>query len=103
LSIPQIGVLTNQGKYRIITTLRHTRYTRKTKAMTTQQAAAIANINNDLASDRAAAELNSRPALTLKAQATNLYHAMMAAKSAGNLSRARELAIELKPLMSELD
>lgn len=71
--------------------------------MTSQQHITITHINDQLASDRASAELNARPVLTLKAQALNLYHAMMAAKLAGEITKARALAIELKPLLSYLD
>lgn len=44
-----------------------------------------------------------RPALESKAQALNLYHAMMAAKQAGNLDKAREYATALRPLLCELE
>lgn len=71
--------------------------------MTTAQHNTIARINADLATDRELAELNSRPALDGKAQALNLYHAMMAAKQAGEIEKARALALELKPLLSYLD
>lgn len=71
--------------------------------MTAQQHRTIAHINNDLASDRAAAELNARPVLTLREQAQSLAVAMLAAKDAGDLVKARALAIELLPLMNYLD
>jgi hypothetical protein len=71
--------------------------------MTASQHRTIAQINAQLDSDRAAAELNSRPALTLKEQAQSLAVAMLAAKDAGDLARARELATELRPLLSYLD
>lgn len=71
--------------------------------MTTAQHNTIARINADLATDRELAELNSRPALDLKAKALNLYHAMMVAKADGDITKARALATELKPLLSYLD
>lgn len=71
--------------------------------MTTQQRITIQHINDQLESDRAQAELNSRPVLTLKEQAQSLYDAMMAAKAMDKIERARELALELRPLMSYLD
>lgn len=75
----------------------------KATAMTTQQRITIQHINDQLEAQRVGAELNSRPALSLKAQAINLYDAMMAAKAAGDLDRARALAVELKPLLGYLD
>ena len=71
--------------------------------MTTQQRNTIAHINDQLASERAAAELNSRPVLSARERAQSLASAMLAAKDAGRLDEARALAIELKPLMSYLD
>jgi len=71
--------------------------------MTTQQRITIAHIENQHESQRVQAELNSRPALSLRDQAQSLAIAMLAAKEAGDLDRARALAIELKPLMSYLD
>ncbi len=71
--------------------------------MTAQQTKTIRNINNDLASDRANAELNSRPSLSPRARAQSLAVAMLAAKDAGRLDEARALALELKPLLSYLD
>jgi len=71
--------------------------------MTTQQLNTIAHINAQLEGQREQAELNSRPVLTLKAQAQNLYYAMMAAKAAGRLDDAKALANELRPLLSYLD
>lgn len=70
--------------------------------MTTQQARTIRSITDQHASERTAAELNSRPALTLAEQAQSLAIAMLAAKDAGDVQRARELAIELRPLISYL-
>ena len=71
--------------------------------MTQQQHSIIARIDAQLEAQRFQAEQASRPALTLKEQAISLYDAMIAAKDAGDLVRARELATELKPLLNELD
>lgn len=71
--------------------------------MTSQQTRTITHINDQLASDRAAADLAARPVLTPKEQAIALHTAMMAAKHAGDITKARALAIELKPLLEWLD
>ncbi|MDQ2995436.1 MAG: hypothetical protein M3R61_00045 [Chloroflexota bacterium] len=71
--------------------------------MTTQQYITIQHIEAQHEAQRAAAQLNSRPVLTLKARAINLYDAMMVAKAAGDLDKARALAAELTPLLSYLD
>jgi len=71
--------------------------------MTTQQHITIAHINEAHEAQRFQASQASRPTLDGKAQATALYHAMMAAKQAGDITKARALAIELKPLLSYLD
>lgn len=71
--------------------------------MTTQQRITIAHIEAQHEAQRVSAELNSRPVLTLKAQALSLYDAMMVAKAAGNIAQARALAVELTPLLSYLD
>lgn len=55
-----------------------------------------------LEAQRAATQLNSRPALTPKQRALNLHAAMMAAKQAGEIEKARALAVELKPLLGWL-
>lgn len=71
--------------------------------MTTQQLTTITHINAQLEAERFQAEQASRPVLNGREQALNVYHAMMAAKNAGEITKARALAIELKPLLSYLD
>jgi hypothetical protein len=71
--------------------------------MTTQQLRTIAHIDAQLEAQREMAELNSRPALTPKQRAISIHSAMMAAKQAGDLDKARALANELRPLLNELD
>lgn len=71
--------------------------------MTAQQRNTIARIEASHESQRVGCELNSRPSLTLKAQAESLYIAMMVAKEAGKLDAARALANELRPLVQYLD
>lgn len=71
--------------------------------MTAQQHRTIRNINDTHAAERASAELNSRPALSLRERAQSLAVAMLAAKDAGDTEKARALAIELKPLLPYLD
>ena len=58
--------------------------------------------HQQLEAQRAQAELNSRPVLSLAEQAQSLAIAMLAAKDAGDLARARALATELRPLISYL-
>ena len=77
--------------------------TRKPPAMTTAQRATIARIEAQHEAQRFSASQVGRPVLTLREQAQSLAQAMLAAKEAGELDRARALAIELKPLMSYLD
>lgn len=45
----------------------------------------------------------ARPMLDAKARAQQLYHALMVAKAAGFTLKARDLAQELRPLLSYLD
>lgn len=71
--------------------------------MTTAQRTTIAHIEAAHEAQRFQAEQAGRPMLSERDQAVNLYHAMMAAKNAGDITKARELAIALKPLMSYLD
>jgi len=77
--------------------------TRKPTTMTTQQHRTITAINAQLEGQRAQAELNSRPVLSLRDKAQSLAVAMLAAKAAGRLDDAKALAVELKPLLSYLD
>lgn len=70
--------------------------------MTTQQRATIAHIEASLEAQRENADYAARPALTLREQAESLYHAMMVAKAAGEIEKARALAVELKPLLEYL-
>ena len=71
--------------------------------MTAQQHRTIARINDSHAAERAQSELSARPMLSLREQAQSLAVAMLAAKDAGDVTKARTLAIELKPLLSYLD
>ena len=71
--------------------------------MTAQQLRTINAVNDQLASDREACELNSRPVLSPRERAQSLASAMLAAKDAGRIEEARALATLLKPLMSYLD
>ena len=71
--------------------------------MTRQQAATIAHIEAGHEAQRFNAEQAGRPVLSKREQAQSLAIAMLAAKDAGDLDKARALALELKPLMSYLD
>lgn len=47
-------------------------------------------------------DMAARPALEGKAKAEALYHGILAAKALGDMERARELAVELRPLLDYL-
>jgi hypothetical protein len=61
-----------------------------------------ARVFSSLAADRHAAQMAARPQVSDKDQATQLFHCMKAAIADGRMERARELALELKPLLGFL-
>lgn len=75
----------------------------KATAMTAQQTKTITAINAQHEAQRDLAQLNSRPVLSPKAHALNLYAAMRVAKLNGDLDTARALGLQLRPMLGELD